>query len=304
MNAVSRLGDTPVVAAIIIFITFSLNLRSGLSVLLAVFISGAAVMTLKAVFEYPRPVYLDLKVGEPGDDSPPPTLFDKGGSEQFWGLPKQEAINRVRQYHKVEDEGADGFPSGHVSTATTLSLGIALIFMPRFGVPLALGWTLLMALSRMYLGRHFLADVIGGFALGLVCFGLAYWISRTFRAKKDQQAKWWTGIFLLIITACAVSIPYADLERFGDLAGLLIGMFVFLFVGFPMNEGSYFKRFCRFVLAMVVYVVASIAIKSSSLDDIAFGEFFGGTLIIFVTLLVSVVLGIKLGLFQENRKVA
>lgn len=71
---------------------------------------------------------------------------------------------------------ADGFsfPSGH-SMGTFVLAGMAAYFgvlhtqgkLRHVGiVALALGWSVTMGFSRMYLGVHYLTDVIGGFAAG------------------------------------------------------------------------------------------------------------------------------------------
>lgn len=67
-----------------------------------------------------------------------------------------------------------GFPSGHVTIATIMSL-VLLSYLPkswRWIVPV---WILLVAWSRIYLGVHTPLDVLGGFILGLiVVLGVAY----------------------------------------------------------------------------------------------------------------------------------
>lgn len=75
------------------------------------------------------------------------------------------------------------FPSGHV-TGTVLFYG-ALVFAytqtaPRqravfASIVLAISFILLTGLSRLYLGVHFLSDVLGGAALGLTWLTLHLW---------------------------------------------------------------------------------------------------------------------------------
>jgi hypothetical protein len=58
---------------------------------------------------------------------------------------------------------AHGFPSGHVSATTAFVVGWAMLAgSRRRRWAFAATWIAAMALSRMYLGRHFLGDVIGG----------------------------------------------------------------------------------------------------------------------------------------------
>jgi membrane-associated phospholipid phosphatase len=58
------------------------------------------------------------------------------------------------------------FPSGHVANAATISVALAILLQRRW-VWFAGGvYTVLMILSRTYLGAHWLSDTIGGLLLG------------------------------------------------------------------------------------------------------------------------------------------
>jgi membrane-associated phospholipid phosphatase len=73
--------------------------------------------------------------------------------------------------HQRAVETGPGFPSGHATAATALALTLWLI-LPRKWRWLPILWILTVAVSRLYLGIHTPADIVGGFAIGLmaVCF--------------------------------------------------------------------------------------------------------------------------------------
>ena len=64
-------------------------------------------------------------------------------------------------------------PSGHTSgiTITTLTM---LYYFPD--IKILLIWPLLIALSRIFLGVHYLSDTIIGFMLGYLCYYIAHLI--------------------------------------------------------------------------------------------------------------------------------
>jgi hypothetical protein len=66
-----------------------------------------------------------------------------------------------------------GFPSGHVATTAAWALGLAWSRRKPWQLGGAVIWIALMALSRMYLGRHFPADVLGGLVVGVAGLAIA-----------------------------------------------------------------------------------------------------------------------------------
>jgi undecaprenyl-diphosphatase len=89
----------------------------------------------------------------------------------------KRAVGRVRP-DGTSDRANSSFPSSHAAGATALAW-----ILSRRWRRLRVGFWLLataVCLSRIYLNRHFLSDVLGGVAVGLVCTWvvLRLWPSR------------------------------------------------------------------------------------------------------------------------------
>jgi hypothetical protein len=83
------------------------------------------------------------------------------------------------------EEFAFGFPSGHVHSSFViwglLFLRIKNIYLRSICIFIIL----IMPFSRMYIGVHFLGDVIGGFILGILNLILLIWFTKSFPEFPD-----------------------------------------------------------------------------------------------------------------------
>lgn len=87
--------------------------------------------------------------------------------------------------HQLEDPGNSySFFSAHSSNSICLALFTTLYFRNKYwGIAIFAG-ALLVAYSRIYVGKHYPIDVLVGLAYGLFSGCLAYWLYRKYSAGK------------------------------------------------------------------------------------------------------------------------
>lgn len=115
---------------------------------------GGAVATIVKMFVL-RPRVSMMQIDHASDESAWLWAFD-------WNL------SQIAMF----DAGTRAFPSGHVVTATAMAIGLS-VLLPRGRILFAAIWLGVM-IHRMQSSQHFLSDVCGGVAFGLlwsyVCF--------------------------------------------------------------------------------------------------------------------------------------
>lgn len=180
----------------------------------------------------------------------------------------------------LSQETSFGLPSGHAQTAATMWGWLAVEIKRRWFTILALVLTFLIGVSRIYLGVHFLTDVLLGWLLGaLLVWAFAAWHKpvgkwlsrRTYQARLGLVLA--SAIVLMAITLgvhwiagpwelMPAWIPLAgevdpyNLEGPFTLGGIWVGMlggFVILTetAGYFSAEKGGWRRIVRFLVGLV-----------------------------------------------------
>lgn len=177
-------------------------------------------------------------------------------------------------------ESSFGLPSGHAQIAGTMWGWLAVEIKKRWFTILAIVLIFLIGLSRLFLGVHFLSDVLLGWALG----GLTVW---AFSAYREKVGEWFRKqkiqtklLMILVATLVMISIvlvlrninsdwqmPEAWAERAGEAApynlegaftlsgtffGMLSGYVVIRAMrGFFLAKEGGWKRLARLFVGLV-----------------------------------------------------
>lgn len=212
MNGISLLGYTRAHVAIAVLFAFGFRMRAAVALLVLIALNGAFTDIVKTAALTPRP--------------------DADGRVQ--ALSQFAADLRQRDADTPTDvEDSSAFPSGHVSATTTFALGLAwLLKCRRRGWLLAWGAIAAMAVSRMYLGRHFAGDVLGGVAAGCVVLGVGFGVLKLAQlAGESQPLRSWPAsrvmTIALVFSGSALLVGLPDAGDAGRLIGTAVGV-VFL----------------------------------------------------------------------------
>lgn len=150
MRGLSALGPSPLMWALILALFFGVSPRLGARVLVYVLIAAWVREVLALVLQSPRPYWLD-----PG----------------------------VRTFGDVATQRATyGFPSGHALIGTAFWLFLAAEFRRAWGWVVAVAVVLLIATSRVFLGVHFVSDVVFGTLAGAIFC----WAYRQFEGRGES----------------------------------------------------------------------------------------------------------------------
>ena len=204
MNGISLLGYTRAYVAIIALMAFGFGARVAVPLLVLVSLNAALTDVAKVAAEMPRP--------------------DADSRVQALSLYASSLRDRDADT-PTEVEDSHGFPSGHVSAATTFAVGLAMLMgSKRRRWVFAAAWIAVMALSRMYLGRHFLGDVIGGVGVGLITVVIALLVLKLDHLVRESRKHhpWPAHRVMAIAIVLAGGALLVGLPDAGD-AGRLLG---------------------------------------------------------------------------------
>ena len=221
--------------------------------MLLVVVLGAVLTDFtKTAFHAPRPYQADARVHVLG-----------------WFLPGSEDAASTGR-----GAATFGFPSGHVEGVTALAFALWWIHRRRTMFVVGTGCVGLTAVSRLYLGRHYIGDVIGGCLLGLLSVPLA-WALWQLDALIQRRAPGWTRLSLwitvcLLFVLVIVNAHISPLEA-GRLCGLAVAAAVIIQwrrLDDPDADGVA-KRAARVLVALIAVGTGVVCLPGSAAPETA-----------------------------------
>ncbi|MEQ8910122.1 MAG: phosphatase PAP2 family protein [Vicingaceae bacterium] len=250
LEFISFLGITPIIISICLIILFGISFKRGLVLINIVGWTALFTVFLKEQIDFPRPVDVDPTIeshyeptGENLSDLKP-TTFWEGFSDELLAKTRNDDFKRY------------GFPSGHSSIQTAFWLSMIFLFRKRWIKTLGVALILLTGLSRIYLGNHFLGDVLAGYLLGgFISFALIQLVKRSdYLAQRTHDFAslsllWVPGILLFLA-------PFLPLWLAASLIGMnAAAILIILKRNFPVFHVIAWKRIATVLIGMLIYFV-------------------------------------------------
>ena len=268
-KAINSVGYDYFYIPLLLIIIFGISFRKGFYLFHVSLWTVFAAIFLKEYFALPRPCDVDLHVKLINRNCQNSAKFDSMGARHFLGRLPDDVVTYFRN---IKDYSY-GFPSGHVSLTTALWVSIYQLFQQLWVKALAIALIVLMPITRMYLGKHFLADVLGGLLVGVFFMLLFYYTVYKSDSMKDTFSR---GVKFfpfspkaLILLAYFFIIPliiYWILpQKYGVFPGTLFGInvgFILLTVkGIPLDGGTPFQKTIRVFIALFVFFGTNLLLK-------------------------------------------
>lgn len=236
-------GEELLVIAILGAIYWSVDKKIGERLGISVFISLGLNSLLKLIIMRPRPFMVD------------------------------DSIINLRP----ETSGGWSMPSGHTQSASTVFFGVFQFFKKKFLLIIAIIITLMVAISRLYIGVHYLTDVLVAAILGFfITYFLYKWLG-----KKEDLSKIYNYILIASVATLIIAfgynffllnketfdsgLYYFNTEALAKMLGTLVGFVIGVrienkYVSFE-NHRVLYKNIIRFIIGVGIVFATRIILK-------------------------------------------
>lgn len=206
----------------------------------------------------------------------------------------------IRSQEAIATADGGGFPSGHAQSSMTLWGLMSFYFRKPWLWLVSALIILLVSISRLYLGLHWVVDVVGGLVTGVAIIGLALLTDPFFtQALKWPDSVWWIlGLALPLVMHYFFPSPESDL--------LMGGLAAYITAPLLLKHVPPKIRWKKILLALlgIILVFAFLLGSSLLLPEVIKRNPFGGylryLLLGYMGLLVTPWLGKVLGLSEKT----
>lgn len=224
-TSITILGEDYFAIFVLSLILWCINKKAGYAIGFAYLTSWIVNFSVKEVFKVPRPFTLDKSI-----------------------IP-------------IRPETATGysFPSGHTQSIAALSTSVGISFKKKWLYTAGTVITLLVAMSRMYLGVHTLLDVAAGAITGLIWVYIANFVFDLTDNKGRQL------LLLLFLIPMAAAMIFIRDNTFYKIAGtffsFLIGYLIDLYYIKYDTSGSLLQKVLRYIIGLAVLFAIKTLVK-------------------------------------------
>ena len=313
MVFITTLGYMEFFMLFLIILLLAIDFKKAFLLFMVLIWTGAITFFFKDYFNLPRPFHVDNTVQLLDGQLPGEATFEftKRGATNFWEALPADVLAVTRESEGVEN----GFPSGHSSIAIAFWAALALLFRKRWLTGLCIALMILIPLSRIYLGVHFLADVLGGIALGAIVLAIFYFLVikpdklATFMAK-DQHPIGANSLSAILLLPPFLWMLILDQQIFALLAfmlGLGLGFLLLARKGLPSMEGTVGQKLGRTSLGLLVFgglrYILSLIDQQIGLDSMLWFDFFKNAIAGLALIWIGTEISIRLGWFKRKEAV-
>jgi membrane-associated phospholipid phosphatase len=316
MILITTMGSSSFLVAIIVIAIFGVDFKKGFLLFQLLLWTGLGTEILKILVAFPRPDFVDNRVFNLEFGIKNTSPFSGNEPKGIFALPDKQVIKAFR-LQEAFTLSPFGFPSGHVALITALWGGTATVFNNRTIRILTPFVIVAMAFSRVYLGRHFIEDVLGGAIVGLIFLVLfTHFLKSSLKddlfkkesfelAFRRQNLLIYCFMFVIPIIFIALSLISADVA--GVFLGTNVAYALIIRKGIPDDTGSVTQRATRVFIALLLLGVSSLILdfwfKTAGTTNYLQFTLIGflKTFIPASTIWVSVAICTKLDLYRRNK---
>jgi len=257
-NAISFFGEEKIAVVVITLVYLGIDKIIGQKIALALLLSDTFSFCIKNVFVRLRP---------------------------------HQVVNEIAYLREVNGYS---FPSGHSATAASFYPSLAIGFKTKKWLKaFAIILPILVALSRNYLGCHWISDVIVGLAIGYLNFLLVQYVMPKLEKKINVSV-----IYGIIAVCYLYAFTFAKTDDFFTIYGIFVGCLI----AFVFDKKVVHFENTKSILFMALRTIGALLIYFSinELLKVVFSGFFEeATLVnsIFRTIRYALVSYLMLGVY-------